>query len=213
MRDRKNRAGELLGASRAALPVSLTCTRMLARLCAIRQPAGKSPALVSRDHRPAAGRLHSYRLLPDAALRLRLYRRMAGLATMDEVDAMAEELADRFGPIPDPVDNLLYQLRVKVLAGKAGVSSVTVESGQIRVRVPGLDHLPRYRLQRYLGEVVRVSRKAVWFGRDLSTNEWKIILVRVLEKLELFRKELLPGLAWRRRGGVTGRPSLAPLSA
>ena len=108
---------------------------------------------------------------------------------------MAEELADRFGPIPDPVDNLLYQLRVKVLAGKAGVSSVTVESGQIRVRVPGLDHLPRYRLQRYLGEEVRVSRKAVWFGRDLSTNEWKIILVRVLEKLELFRKELLPGLA------------------
>jgi transcription-repair coupling factor (superfamily II helicase) len=132
--------------------------------------------------------------VPDAALRLRLYRRMAGLATMDEVDAMAEELADRFGPIPDPVDNLLYQLRVKVLSGRAGVSSVTVESGQIRVRVPGLDHLPRYRLQRYLGDEVRVSRKAVWFGRDLGTHEWKVILVRVLEKLELFRQDVLPGL-------------------
>jgi transcription-repair coupling factor (superfamily II helicase) len=123
---------------------------------------------------------------------------MAGLATMDEVDAMAEELADRFGPIPDPVDNLLYQLRVKVLAGKAGISSVTVESGQIRVRVPGLDHMPRYRLQRYLGDEVRVSRKAVWFGRDLGANEWKIILVRVLERLETFRQEIGPAL------GVSG---------
>ena len=204
MRDLEIRgAGELLGAQQSGHIASIgfdLYTRMLAQavrqLKAAREGEEIPAALVEPTtiDLPLAAYIPTD-YVPDAALRLRLYRRMAGLATMDEVDAMAEELADRFGPIPDPVDNLLYQLRVKVLAGKAGVSSVTVESGQIRVRVPGLDHLPRYRLQRYLGEEVRVSRKAVWFGRDLSTNEWKIILVRVLEKLELFRKELLPGLA------------------
>src|SRR5690606_39386519 len=36
----------------------------------------------------------------DTQLRLRLYRRMATLDTLAEIDEMAAELADRFGPIP-----------------------------------------------------------------------------------------------------------------
>ncbi len=122
--------------------------------------------------------------VPDAALRLRLYRRMAMLATLEEIDEMAAELADRFGPIPDPLDNLLYQLRIKALAGRALVTAVTTEAGQIRIRIPELENIDRYRLQRYLGEAVRVSRKAIWMKRDLSTREWQVALVQILEKLE-----------------------------
>lgn len=122
--------------------------------------------------------------VPDAALRLRLYRRMAMLSTLEEIDEMAAELADRFGPIPDPLDNLLYQLRIKALAGRALVTAVTTEVGQIRIRIPELENIDRYRLQRYLGEAVRVSRKAIWMKRDLSTREWQVALVQILEKLE-----------------------------
>ena len=75
--------------------------------------------------------------IPDASLRLRLYRRMALLSSLEEIDEMADELADRFGPIPDPVHNLLYHLRVKVLAQKAQVPAVTSENGQVKVRLPG----------------------------------------------------------------------------
>ena len=124
--------------------------------------------------------------VPDGALRLRLYRRMAMLTTLAEIDEMAAELADRFGPIPDPVDNLLYQLRIKALAGGAGVTAVTTEVGQIRIRIPELENIDRYRLQRYLSESVRVSRKAIWMKRDLSTREWQVALVQILEKLETF---------------------------
>ena len=85
-------------------------------------------------------------------------------------------------PIPDPVDNLFFQLRIKVLATKAGITSVTTDSGQIRIRL-GLDQMRLYQIQRYLGENVRVSKSAVWLGRDLSTHEWQVRLVQVLEKL------------------------------
>ena len=121
---------------------------------------------------------------PDGSLRLRLYRRMALLDKLAEIDGMAAELADRFGPIPDPVDNLLYQLRIKALAQRARVTAVTTESGQIKIRVTELDNLDRYRLQRYLGNQVRVSKSAVWMPRELSTHEWQVALVQVLEKLE-----------------------------
>ncbi len=126
--------------------------------------------------------------VPDAALRLRLYRRMAGQDSLADIDELAAELADRFGAIPDPVDNLLYQLRVKVLAAQVSVESVLVESGQIRLKVTAMEMLPRMQLQRYLGDAVRVSRSAIWFGKGMPTNEWKVLLVQVLEKLGAFRK-------------------------
>lgn len=126
--------------------------------------------------------------IPDAALRLRLYRRMAQLETMADIDEMAEELADRFGPIPDPVHNLLYQLRIKVLARRAKATAVTTDSGQIQIRIPNLDGVNRTQLQRYLGQAVRVSRKAIWLGRDLATHEWQVTLVQLLEKMEAYER-------------------------
>ncbi|MEZ4516711.1 MAG: transcription-repair coupling factor [Chloroflexota bacterium] len=127
--------------------------------------------------------------VPDTQLRLRLYRRMATLDTLAEIDEMAGELADRFGPIPDPVHNLLYQLRVKALAQMAGVAAVVTEAGQIKVRIEELAGLDRYHLQRHLGDETRVSKTAVWLKRDLSTHEWQVALVQVLESLRTFTRQ------------------------
>ena len=131
--------------------------------------------------------------VPDTQLRLRLYRRMATLDTLAEIDEMAAELADRFGPIPDPIHNLLYQIRIKALAQPAGVSAVVTEAGQIRIRIAELGGMDRYHLQRYLGEAVRVSKSAIWLKKDRGTHEWQIELVQVLEKLRLFERQ--PGPA------------------
>lgn len=119
----------------------------------------------------------------DGALRLRLYRRMSRLDQLEEIDEMAAELVDRFGPIPDPVDNLLYQLRVKALALSAEILSITTEGGQIQIKFPKVEGTPQFLVQRYLGEGVRVSRKAVWLDARSSTAQWKVRLVQVLEKL------------------------------
>jgi transcription-repair coupling factor (superfamily II helicase) len=51
--------------------------------------------------------------VPSREARIRLYRRMADLTQEGEVLALAQELEDRFGPLPEVVDNLLFQLRVK----------------------------------------------------------------------------------------------------
>jgi len=128
--------------------------------------------------------------VPEASLRLRLYRRMATLETLQDIEEMAVELADRFGPIPDPVDNLLYQLRIKVLATVAEVVSVTTESKQIQIRLPATTSVSRLRLQRQLGADVKVSRKGIWLGRGLTTREWQVTLVQTLEKIAGLRSSL-----------------------
>ncbi|MCW5846038.1 MAG: transcription-repair coupling factor [Anaerolineae bacterium] len=128
----------------------------------------------------------------DTQLRLRLYRRMATLDTLAEIDQMAAELADRFGPIPDPLHNLLYQIRIKALAQMAAVNAVVTEAGQIRIRLDELGGMDRFHLQRYLGESVRVSKSAVWLKKDRGTHEWQVELVQVLEKLRLFERQTSP---------------------
>ncbi len=66
--------------------------------------------------------------------RLTLYHRLARVQHTEEVEDMARELEDRFGPLPQPVKNLLYAVRIKVLAAKAGVSSVYPQGRQIVIK-------------------------------------------------------------------------------
>lgn len=121
---------------------------------------------------------------PDAGLRLRLYRRMAGLASLPEIDEMQEELADRFGAIPAPLQNLLYQLKMKILASQTDITSIVTEGGQIRMRLreEPSENEAVY-VQKFLGDGVRVGKTAIWMVPDLGTNAWQRKLVETLERL------------------------------
>ena len=119
---------------------------------------------------------------PDAALRLKLYRRLADLTTVEGVDDVGAELADRFGPLPPPVENLLYQLRVKVLALHAGVEAITSDGTHISLRLPGLEEADRPTLQRALGHGVRASRVALYLPAN-GEETWQAALLAILEGL------------------------------
>lgn len=74
--------------------------------------------------------------ISDQDLRLRLYRRIADLRDETELDALGSEFRDRFGQLPEMVQNLFYQIRVKLRAEKLGLISVGWESGQILLKYP-----------------------------------------------------------------------------
>jgi transcription-repair coupling factor (superfamily II helicase) len=115
----------------------------------------------------------------DRDLRLQLYRRMAGIRSDRELDQLLLELGDRFGPPPIEVENLAYQLRVKMLAVKADVKSIAMENGQILLQLGKTTEdgeIPD------LGEDVRVSKRGVWISRQGGTD-WPSRLVAVLEGL------------------------------
>jgi transcription-repair coupling factor (superfamily II helicase) len=121
--------------------------------------------------------------VPEAGLRLQLYRRLAGLATMQAIDEIGQEFSDRFGPLPGEVENLLYVVRVKVLAIEAGVDSVAQEEGQLLIKAGALDGIDRDRLQERLSALAipaRVARRAIWLPmRD--AGGWQRDLMKTLE--------------------------------
>ena len=57
----------------------------------------------------------------DLPVRMDLYRRVAAMSDHGELDAFAAELIDRFGPIPEEVDNLLSTIALKGWCRKAGI--------------------------------------------------------------------------------------------
>ncbi|MEO1226321.1 MAG: transcription-repair coupling factor, partial [Pseudomonadota bacterium] len=62
--------------------------------------------------------------VPDLQVRLDLYRRVAKLVDRSEIDAFAAELIDRFGPLPDEVENLLTLVSLKRLCKQAGIDKL-----------------------------------------------------------------------------------------
>jgi transcription-repair coupling factor (superfamily II helicase) len=72
-----------------------------------------------------------HRYLPAEPQRLELYRRLAQLAEPAEVDALRDELTDRFGPPPKPVQLLLHIAQIRLEAYAHRITSVRVRDGKI----------------------------------------------------------------------------------
>jgi transcription-repair coupling factor (superfamily II helicase) len=62
--------------------------------------------------------------VPDLPVRLGLYRRISGLSSDAETEAMEAELIDRFGAVPEEVRNLLDVVDLKRLCRRSGVERV-----------------------------------------------------------------------------------------
>ena len=64
--------------------------------------------------------------VPDLALRMALYRRAADLSDKAEIESLAAEMIDRFGPLPEPAANLLKIVEARNAAKKAHVQKIEV---------------------------------------------------------------------------------------
>lgn len=117
--------------------------------------------------------------VPDKNMRLRLYRRIASLRSISEIEALSEEFDDRFGPLPDEVGNLLYQMKVKLLAERADLGAVGVENDQIVLRLR--DGTPPESIEDAVPDV-RIGKTALWMPFNKQEN-WRKRLLDTLSRL------------------------------
>lgn len=65
--------------------------------------------------------------------KIELHRRIAGARELSDLGTLREELADRFGPLPDPLDRLIRLQEARLRFGRAGVRSVGFVGGRLVV--------------------------------------------------------------------------------
>ena len=128
--------------------------------------------------------------------RLGVYQRLSRVRVRNELDDTRDELRDRFGPLPEEVENLLYLVDLKLLAGQASVESIAQTGATATMVLEEQVGGARLALERALGPLCRVGNQQVHvrFPRR-SPEEWKPVMARVLERLTAFQEQLRESMA------------------
>jgi transcription-repair coupling factor (superfamily II helicase) len=163
MRDLEIRgAGNLLGSEQsghvAAVGFELYC-RMLDEAVQAAQPeaAGEPWEPVRLDVPVDAYVPAEY--IPYEVAKIDVHRRIAAAREPADLEALTEELEDRFGPVPEPVEALLKLQHARVRFGRAGARTAELRSDRLVVAPVELDSSQSKVLREELDEVVYESLK------------------------------------------------------
>jgi len=134
-------AGEVLGESQSGemqeIGFNLYADMLNHAVCSLK--AGREPDLISPLAITTEINLHLPALLPgdycsDVHERLTLYKRLANCEAPEELDAMQEELIDRFGLAPEPAQALLESHRLRIAARALGVARIDANGDAIALQ-------------------------------------------------------------------------------
>ena len=123
--------------------------------------------------------------IPDEDLRLKLYRRISGLRTDEEIAQTEIEFNDRFGELPEGLRDLFFQMQVKLAAEEIGLESVTQVNQQLLLTFPPLPQGIKDRGLPEIDPLARAGKNAYWINlADLKGKTWREALLRILQKLK-----------------------------
>ncbi len=126
---------------------------------AVRELRGEGPAERAevRVELPVDAHIpHDY--ITGERLRLEAYTRIASIDATVDIAAVRDELTDRYGTIPQQVDNLLAVARLRAVARQAGLTDIALQANKIKFSPVVLPESREVRVQRmYPGTVLKPS--------------------------------------------------------
>ncbi|MFF7246545.1 transcription-repair coupling factor [Embleya sp. NPDC008237] len=112
---------------------------------------------------------HDY--VPGERLRLEAYRRIAAITCESDIDAVRAELVDRYGPLPQPVENLLEVARFRAHVRGAGLADVTLQGNFVRFGPVDLRESQQLRLQRlYPKTLVKTATHQILVPKPMTAR-------------------------------------------
>jgi transcription-repair coupling factor (superfamily II helicase) len=98
--------------------------------------------------------------VPYEQAKIDVHRRIAGAVEVAEVAALREELEDRFGPVPEPLANLLALQQARIKLGQAGARAVSFKGDRLAVTPIELDSVRARKLREEIPEALYESGKS-----------------------------------------------------
>ncbi|NQT72780.1 MAG: transcription-repair coupling factor [Chloroflexi bacterium] len=119
----------------------------------------------------------------DLNVRLALYQRLAKLDSPDQTKEILLELEDRFGEVPAVIKNLLYVIRIKLIAAQAGIQRILTEDKRISIVIGNSDVIDRTALQNSFGSKIKVGTTRIRLDTKKLGKQWPKVLGDVLRKI------------------------------
>ncbi|GAA4876991.1 transcription-repair coupling factor [Serinicoccus chungangensis] len=123
---------------------------------------GQAPPAEVKIELPVDAHLpHDY--VPGERLRLEAYRKLAQVGDEEGLELIREELVDRYGAPPPPVQTLLEVARLRTVARAAGISDIAVQGQLVRFApVENLRDSQQLRLTRvYKGTIIKPALRQI----------------------------------------------------
>ena len=98
--------------------------------------------------------------VPYEQAKIEIHRRVAGALEVADVERLREELEDRFGPVPEPLANLLALQRARIKLGQAGARDVSLRGERLAVTPIELDSARARRLREQLPQALYESGRS-----------------------------------------------------
>jgi transcription-repair coupling factor (superfamily II helicase) len=98
--------------------------------------------------------------VPYEQAKIDVHRRIAGAAEVADLALLREELEDRFGPVPEPLSNLLLLQQARIKLGQAGARAVTFRGGRLSVTPIELDSVRAKRVREEIPGALYESGKS-----------------------------------------------------
>ena len=98
--------------------------------------------------------------VPYEAAKIEVHRRIAGAREVADLILLREELEDRFGPLPEPLENLVKLQDARIKLGRAGARRVDFAGGRLAVTPIELDSTGAKALRKKVPEAVYESGRS-----------------------------------------------------
>jgi transcription-repair coupling factor (superfamily II helicase) len=181
-------AGEVLGENQSGnmLEVGFQLYNEMLSEAVHSLKAGREPDLLAPLSVTTEINLHAPALLPDnycgdVHLRLSFYKRLATAKTSEQIDALLEELVDRFGKLPAQAQTLIDVHRLRVLARPYGVVKVDAAPGVIHITFkanPPVDPMRIIELVQKNRHIKLAGNEKLRIERDLKEPRERAQMVR-----------------------------------
>jgi len=92
--------------------------------------------------------------VPYEQAKVDVHRRVAAARDVAELELLREELNDRFGPLPDPLANLIALQKARIKLGQAGARTVSFRGDRLAVAPIEMDSTQAKALRKRIPEAV-----------------------------------------------------------
>jgi transcription-repair coupling factor (superfamily II helicase) len=120
--------------------------------------------------------------VPNLDTRLGLYRRLAAIEQTEGVRNIAKELRDRFGTLPQPVQNLLQIVEIKILAANMGVESIHTQGKQVVLNLARWKGINDLAPPEEYKDAIRIGTRQVRLNIRQLGGKWQEALERLLKQ-------------------------------
>lgn len=119
-------------------------------------------------------------LIPDSYLditaeKIRLYKQIDSMNSDKEIDICARNLADRYGPVPQEVRNLLDVVKIRNLGAKLGFEKIIIKNGMLIAFFISNQMSPYYKSKTFDGVMEKVSASVTQFAFKQSEGRLKLV--------------------------------------